>query len=111
MNFDGLSMAQKQKILVLWLLLSTNPGTLPGQIDPDDVLNNKWNNDIGPHVAELPYAKECFASDKVNTGILVQVARNFQAFAVPSNGTPPIWGGGGVCAMDYATIQNLLTKI
>ena len=56
-SMDSLTPAQHQKLLVLWLLLSANPGTGQYQIDPMYVLD-RWSQDIGPHVdQDLPNAR------------------------------------------------------
>jgi hypothetical protein len=101
-----LTTTQLQKILVLWLLMSSNDTITLNQI------LTKWDADIAPHVTDIPSAKDAFtqfATTKDATGNTPQpglqdAAQLLQTFVGSDVAINENWGGPGGCKFDWNTV-------
>jgi hypothetical protein len=99
---SNLTVTQLQKLLVLWLLMSANTTDLD-----QTFLINQWDQDIAPHVTDIPNAKAIFFPFAAGPGVSARLQTCSLELNAFTQAGGDEWDGDGGCIFTYNTILGM----
>ena len=99
---SNLSTTQLQKLLVLWLLMSANPTGIS-----QSFLSAQWDQDIAPHVTDIPNAKAIFFPFATGGAVPARLQASALELKAFTGAGGDDWDGPGGCDFTYNSILGM----